>query len=268
MIDSLRLYFRYVAVSLRGHMQYRASFVMLSIGFFFTGGIGFLGLWALFARFKTLKGWSLAEAALFYGLVNTAFGAAEIIGRGFDLFPNLVRSGDFDRLLLRPRSTALQIAASDMYVMKIGRLLQGLVVLLWAAAALDVDWTALRVALTLFALLGGTCMFVGLFILQATAAFWTIQSLEVMNILTYGGSEMGSYPLTIYRPWFRTFFIFVVPLACVTYFPALAILGRDDPVVASPVWFRWAAPAVGVLFLLVTLQVWKFGVRHYRSTGS
>jgi len=267
-IDSLRLYFRYVAVSVRGYMQYRASFVMLSLGFFCTGFIGFLGLWALFARFKTLAGWSLAEVALFYGLVNTAFGAAEIIGRGFDLFPNMVRSGDFDRLLLRPRSTALQIAASDMYVMKIGRLLQGLVVLLWAAAALHVDWTLARVALTLFALVGGACLFMGLFVLQATAAFWTIQSLEIMNTVTYGGCESGQVPITVYRPWFRKFFTFVVPLACVTYFPALAILGRDDPVVASPVWFRWAAPTIGVLFLLVTLRVWRFGVRHYRSTGS
>jgi ABC-2 type transport system permease protein len=36
----------------------------------------------------------------------------------------------------------------------------------------------------------------------------------------------------------------------------------------TPAFFHWTAPAVGVAFLLVSLQVWKLGVRHYRSTGS
>ncbi|MCP4757321.1 MAG: hypothetical protein GY866_41195 [Proteobacteria bacterium] len=57
-------------------------------------------------------------------------------------------------------------------------------------------------------------------------------------------------------------------MACVTYFPALAILGREDTVVGSPVWFQWSAPLVGVFFFLICLQLWKIGVRHYRSTGS
>ena len=86
--------------------------------------------------------------------------------------------------------------------------------------------------------------------------------------MTYGGTEAGQFPLSIYRPWFRRFFTFVVPLACVSYFPALTILGRSDPFLASFPWLGWTAPLVGVAFLLATLQVWQFGVRHYRSTGS
>ncbi len=81
-------------------------------------------------------------------------------------------------------------------------------------------------------------------------------------------AETGQFPLSIYRPWFRKFFIFVVPLGCVSYFPALAILGREDQAIGSPHWFQCSAPLIGVVFLLISLQVWKFGVRHYRSTGS
>jgi len=96
----------------------------------------------------------------------------------------------------------------------------------------------------------------------------TTETLEIFNTVTYGGTETAQYPLSIYKGWFRRFFTFVVPLACISYFPALAILGRDDPVAGSPVWFRWAAPLVGVVFFVISLQVWKVGVRHYRSTGS
>ena len=37
--------------------------------------------------------------------------------------------------------------------------------------------------------------------LQATLAFWTVDSLEVAKTLTYGGVEAGQYPLDIYARW-------------------------------------------------------------------
>jgi len=267
-VNAARLYLRYVGVSVRGQMQYRASFLMLALGQFLVTGMEIVGIWALFARFKSLGGWRLEEVALFYGLIHVAFAIAEGAGRGFDIFPGMVKSGEFDRLLLRPRSTVFQVAAREVQLMRVGRLAQGLVVLVWAAAALDVQWSAARIALLVFTILGGVCLFAGLFVLSATLAFWTTETLEIFNTVTYGGTETGQYPLSIYKGWFRRFFTFVVPLACVSYFPALAILGRDDPVAGSPVWFRWAAPAVGAAFLALSLLAWRVGVRHYRSTGS
>ena len=268
MADNLQLYFKLLGISIRGQMQYRASFILTTIGSFLTTCVEFLAIWALFDRFKSLQGWRLEEVALFYGIVHVAFALAEAIGRGFDTFSDMVKSGDFDRLLLRPRSTALQVAAQELQLMRIGRLLQGLVVLIWAAGALNVEWSIAHVGLLMFAIIGGVCLFIGLFVLQATLSFWTIESLEIMNTMTYGGIETSQYPLSIYRPWFRKFFTFVVPLACVSYFPALAILGREDTAIGSPQWFLWVAPAIGIIFLMVCLQFWKFGVRHYRSTGS
>jgi len=266
--NALQIYFKYIGISIRGQMQYRASFILTTIGSFLTTCVEFLAIWALFDRFKSLQGWRLEEVALFYGLVHVAFALAEGVGRGFDIFPGMVKSGNFDRLLLRPRSTALQVAAQELQLMRIGRLLQGLVVLLWATSALNVEWTIARVGLTMFTITGGVCLFIGLFIIQATLAFWTTESLEVMNTMTYGGNETAQYPLSIYRPWFRKFFTFIVPLACVSYFPALAILGRTDAAIGSPTWFQWTAPMIGIIFLIVCLQIWEFGVRHYRSTGS
>jgi len=267
-IDAARLYVRYLGISVRGQMQYRASFVMSAVGLLIVTTAEFLGIWALFARFGTLRGWRLAEVAMFYGLITVAFALAETIARGFDMFPGMVKSGVFDRLLLRPRSAAFQVAAGVLPLHRAGRLLNGAIVLAWAAAALNVIWTPGRIALLAFAIVGGVCLFCALFVLQATLAFWTTETLEIMNAVTYGGTETGHYPLSIYAPWFRRFFTFVVPLACVSYLPALAILGRADDALGSSRWFQCSAPLIGVAFLLISLQVWKFGVRHYRSTGS
>ena len=252
---------------MRAQMQYKASFVMASIGHFVITLSEFIAVAALFARFGTLRGWTLPEAGLLYGIVSLAFASAEAAARGFDLFPNMVKSGDFDRLLLRPRSTVLQLLGQEFQLMRIGRFSQGLVVLVWSACKLGAIWTPAKVLLVVSSVFGGACMFSGLFVLQATMAFWTIESLEMMNTMTYGGVETAQYPLNIYAPWFRRFFTFVVPLACVNFFPSMAILGRAESS-GIPIIACWLAPVVGALFLVAALQAWRVGVRHYRSTGS
>jgi ABC-2 type transport system permease protein len=252
---------------MQSQMEYRGSFIMQSIGHFLITCIEFASIWILFDRFGSIRGWTLPEVGLFYGLVNTAFAVSDAASHGFDMFASLVKSGDFDRLLLRPRGTALQVAGQELTLRRVGRLAQGLAVLGWSCARLSITWTIPKAALLIGAIACGACLFFGVIVLQATAAFWTTESLEMFNALSFGGVASTQYPLSIYRKWFQKFFTFAVPLAAVSYFPALAILGKDDPLGSSPL-FQCLAPLIGVAFLAVSLQVWKFGVRHYRSTGS
>jgi ABC-2 type transport system permease protein len=265
---SLRLLLHYIAVSVRGQMQYKTSFAIGVLAQFLLMGVEWIAIWSLFARFGNLATWTLPEVALLYGMANMAFAISETAARGFDIFGyRVVKQGDFDWLLLRPRSTALQVAGLEFRLRYLGRFVQGAVVLSWATAKLGIAWTFAKAGLAAAAILGGACMFSGLFVLQAVLCFWTTESLEILNTVTYGGVETAQYPLAIYRDWFRKFFTYVIPLACLNYFPALAILGRTDPS-GVPAVIQWMSPVFGVLFLLVTLRIWEFGVRHYRSTGS
>jgi ABC-2 type transport system permease protein len=266
-MNELRLYGRYASISLRAQLAYRASFLMQTAGQFAITGIEFLGIWTLFSRFGGLRGWTLPEVALFYGMISITWAIADSIARGFDVFGQTVKSGEFDRILLRPRSTVLQLIGQEVTLRRIGRFVQGLAVLVFATVALNITWSADRIALLAFAIAGGVCVFLGLVVLQATSAFWTTESLEVWNAFTYGGVSMSQYPLAIYRPWFRRFFTFVIPLGCINYLPGVAILGRPDPL-GTPILLQWSAPAIGPIFLAMCLQCWKIGVRHYQSTGS
>jgi len=266
MSATLRLYLLYLRASVRSQLQYRASFVLMTVGHFLVVGIEFAGVRMLFDRFGNLRGWSLAEVALLYGVANVSFAVAEGMGRGFDTFGAMVKSGDFDRLLLRPRGTAFQVAAQEVQLMRAGRLTQGLLVLMWGLWDLGFSWADLWWLPIAGGVVGGIGVFYGLFIVQATLAFWTVESLEVLNTLTYGGVETSQYPLTIYRERFRQFFTFVVPLACVNFLPVQAALHQAPP---PELLFWTVAPAVvGAAFLLAALQLWELGVRRYRSTGS
>jgi ABC-2 type transport system permease protein len=266
-MNGLALYFRYAGVSLRGQMQYPRTFVVMNASQFCGTAIEILGIAALFGVFGHIRGWTLAQVAIFYGVVNGAFALTDLATRGFEVFgPEFVRTGAFDRLLLRPRTTALQVLGHELRL-RFGRLLQAVIAFLVGASAVGLAFTPAHLLLLAWALAGGMALFGGILLLQATLSFWTVDALEVANILTYGGVQAGQCPLSVYAAWFRDLLIFVVPIGCVAYFPVVALLGARDPL-GAPAWLLPLTPAFGFLFLAVALKIWGVGVAKYASTGS
>ena len=260
----MRLYGKYLRMVIRSALQYRLAVWLVIAGQFLVSFLIYFGMVLMFRRFGGLDGWSFAEVALCFGVAHVAFAVSECLSRGFDMFPRMVVSGDFDRILLRPRATALQVLGSGFEITRIGNLLQGGLVLVFAVSGLDTVWSAGKVATLVFMVLGGIGVFCGIFILGATMSFFTVQGLEFINIFTNGGQEMASYPLTIYSKWLTRFFTFVIPFGCMNYLPLLYLTGRVD---SHPVLYM-AAPFLGILFLVPCLWVWSLGVRRYASTGS
>lgn len=267
-MNGLALYGRYVVTSLRAQAQYPTSTLMLTAGHCAATSIEILGVFALFHRFGSVGGWSFGEAALFYALVNIMFSLADLLSRGFEVFgSDFVRTGAFDRVLLRPRAAALQLAGYEVRLSRLGRLIQASIVLILATNLVPIVWDAEAVAIALWAIAGGVALFMGIMVLQATLAFWTVDSLEIMNVLSYGGVQAAQYPLNIYAAWFRRVLTFGLPLACVAYYPVLAILRRPDPL-GAPDWLLPLAPVAGFAFLALSFVAWRAGMARYASTGS
>ena len=267
-MNGLGLYLRYISSCLRAQMLYPTAFLLRFGSQLLITITEFGGVFALFARFRHIGSWHFADIALFYGSVSTSFALAEMTSRGFEMFgPQFVKTGDFDRVLLRPRAEALQLAGFEFGFTSIGRVLQGLFAIAVAVTLLPLSWDAGRIALLLWAISGGVALFWAILILQATLAFWTVEALEVTNTLTYGGVEAGQYPLDIYANWFRKFLLFVVPIGCVTYLPISALLGRAE-ITGVPAPLAGLAPTAAFAFLVAALSAWRVGVRHYTSTGS
>jgi len=98
-MDSLRLYVRLIACSLRGQLAYRATFLTKLVGNFAVTVFEFLGIWALFTRFGTLGGWTLREVALLYGTVDVGFALADMLSRGFDRFGTILKAGERSNII-------------------------------------------------------------------------------------------------------------------------------------------------------------------------
>jgi ABC-2 type transport system permease protein len=266
MTETLRLYRRLVGARVRAQWQYRTSFVLDSLTVFVITFIDFVEVLVLFRFFPTLDGWSIEEVAFLYGVAGIGFALADLVGGHIEDVSALIRSGQFDALLLRPAGTLMQTIGSDLALRRVGKFAQAFLVLIWSLTRVDIDWTVAKVLLCVAAVLSAAAIFLALFIALSCVQFFVLGAGEIANGFTYGGHYTTQYPVSIYGRWLRRLLSFGFGLAFVSYLPGLAILDKADPL-ALPEWLRYASPLVGAAMLIVARLVWHWIVRHYRSAG-
>ncbi len=269
MLYRLDLYRRLIGVQMRSQLQYRTAFLLDTLTTASQVVTAFLTLALILQRFDNVGGWKLPEVAFLYGMVEMAFGSMDMLFSGFDPdnFSLQVQRGLLDQLMLRPVDITLQVLGSEFIVRRIGRIAQGAAVFALGLALLPIQWTPLKLVYLPVVFASLVCFFGGLFIIGATITFWTVESIEAVNIFTYGGTEMMAYPMSIYPDWMRRFFTYIVPAIFLNYYPALYILGKPDPL-GLPAFAPFLAPVAGFSVLLVAALFWQFGLRHYQSTGT
>lgn len=251
----------------RSQASYRTSFVIDLVSNVGATVFDVLTVLVLFQVTRILGGFDVREAMVMVGLSACSFAIADLTVGNIERVRQYVRTGLMDAVLVRPLGALPQLLLMDLPLRKVSRALFGLAVLTVALAAADIDWNPGRVLLVVVTPLAGAVFFGSIFVASATLAFWWIDSGEVGNAFTYGGRDFTSYPVTVYGGWFRAVFAYGLGFAFVAYHPALALLGRADPL-GLPGWVGWAAPGVAGLATVGAAAAWRTGIRHYRSTGS
>lgn len=257
---------RLVGAQVRSQLQYRASFVLDVTGTFLISFLDFFAILIVFHNVPALGSWNVHEVALLYAISMISFALTDLLIGHLDLLPQKVRDGTFDLVLVRPRSSLLQVAALDFQLRRLGKAVQGAIVLAYALSSLQIHWTAGRVAMLVLTFPVGVVLFSAVWVAGACIAFWTVDGGEFTNAFTYGGNFLTEYPVDLYSRWARRLLAYVVPLAFVAYFPALYILGKPDPL-GLPRALEFAGPLVAAAACLVAAGIWRFAVRHYRSAG-
>lgn len=249
-------------IHIKSVMQYKGSFLLSVIGQFLVSFNIFLGVYFMFRRFPEVEGFNYSEVLLCFSIMLMEFSLAECFARGFDQFSSLVKSGEFDRVLVRPRGTIIQVLGSKFDMTRCGRMLQAAVMFIYGIHRGNIQWNLFKIITLIFMLIGGTALFTGLFLICAALSFFTLEGLEFMNVFTDGAREYGKYPIGIYGKRMLRLCTFIVPYALVQYYPLLYLIGRRK----SAGWVL--VPLTAVLFLIPCYALWRFGVRKYQSSGS
>ncbi len=199
-MKSIKLLLHFFRLQIRSQLQYPVSFILEVLSGLIIMGFYFVAFALTFARFDNIGGWNLGEVAFVWGLAEFSFGIMDMVFSGFDydIFGPMIRKGQFDQLLLRPANITLQVFGSRFVLRRLGKMIEGLIIFIYSLTLLRVEWTALKLIYLPVLVVSQVFFFGSLFVIGATTTFWTMERLEILNIFSYGGNEVMSYPMHIF----------------------------------------------------------------------
>jgi len=263
-VNEFSLYWRYVKIHVNSQLQYK-SWPMEILFILFIVLTDPLDAMLMLDRFGSVGGYSASQIMLVYALAVISYGVSCMVARGFDYFPRMLRGGEFDRVLLRPRSLVLQTAAQANF--QYHRLCRVIGMGFVAAACLraqGVAPSARVIGILLCGVLGGALIYQGLFMLFASFAVFTLNIEHLSDAIIFGGIlQTAKTPPGALPEWMRVTFTYIFPSFLFCYYPAAAACGWGESV-----WMGFMAIPAGVAFFGLSLALWGRAVLRYKSTGS
>lgn len=258
----LSLYGYFLVQRFKILMEYRLNFFIGAVSTAILQGASLATIWVVMRQIPSLNGWNFYEVLLIYGLLTMGESITHMFADNlWTVGWNYVRTGDFDRFLVRPINPLFHLLADRFCHDGIGNFITGAVLVGTAMTNLHIDLTLLRALYILVSVLSGGVIFVALNLITATSVFWIVESIPVTQVV-FNMNEFAKYPLNIYHNAIRILLTWLIPYGFVSFYPASYLLGRDAGIMV------WLSPVVATVFIVMAYRVWLFGLRHYSGTGS
>ena len=260
--DYIRLYFVIETQYIKARMQYRADFIISSIGMFFSS-LATLGVfWVIFNSIPDLAGWTFMQLVFIYGFYMIAISPMQI------LFDNIwqirfhVLQGTFLKYYFRPLNMMFYYMSEVFDLKGLTQLAAGIILLIYTSIQLHIDWTLARTALLIVTLFSASLVQISITLMAGCAAFWVLDSYPVLG-LAWKLREFAPYPMNIFDGAFRFTFTYIIPLGFIAFYPSQLFL---QPQQVSPLIYF--SPIVGIGLFALTYWIWTLGVNSYTGTGS
>lgn len=258
-----RLYLKLQLIQLRTVIEYRADFWIGILGSALMHGAGLVFITALFGQIDELGGWLAWEVAILYGLTLIPAGLRELFCDGPWLLRSLVNSGEFDRLLVRPVSPAMQAATRLASIHGVGQLSLGLALLFLGAARSGMDWSVWKAVFLLVSILSSFGLLCAIGFLVNMIGFWEPSAQSAIPTAYAMLIDFAKFPLGIYGIVIQILVTVIAPFAFVSYFPALVLLDKET----SWRWLGFASPLVTLAVVVITSWLWGKALNRYQGVG-
>lgn len=262
MIKYIILYVEFLKQNIKTMLEYKTDFVIGVFSTLLTQFYGIFFVWVIFENLKQIQGWTFYEITFVYGLLTLA--------KGIDMFffDNLhalgfeyVREGKFDIFMLRPISPLFQLVASHTQQDGLGLVTLGIIVITKSLAELHIALNIWQVLLLLVFILSGAAIISAINLIFATTGFKTMNSHIVMSSIN-SFQEFAFYPILIYPKFISFILTWIIPFAFASFYPANYFLHKGFEI------YSFFTPIVAIVLWIIAINVWRFGLRNYESTGS
>jgi ABC-2 type transport system permease protein len=251
-----------VSISTLTAMQYRADFVVRGLIAVLWMGVTLVPVLVVFGVRRTVAGWSFPESLLvvaWFTLLHAVLEGA--VSPSLTAVVEHVRHGTLDFVLLKPADAQFLVSTAKIEPFHAVDVIGAMVMFSYAFTKLGRWPNALEVAAGLAFLILAVVILYSFWILVVSASFWVV---KVDNLSYLFGSlfDAARWPITVFRGALRIVFTFVFPIALLTTYPAMALLGKLEVKTA------FGALAGGLAFAAVARRVWRRALSFYTSASS
>jgi ABC-2 type transport system permease protein len=260
MLGSLARYTLNREMAFRGNFLVKVSVEVLWLGIL----LAFYG--TVFAKTRSIAGWSEAHYLFFVGCFFAMNGLIEMLFLdNCNEFAELVRTGDLDFLLLKPIDEQFLISCRKMDWGTAPNVLMGLAVMVTALAQMHWAFDPVRLAVFLVTFACGTAIAYSFMLLLTALSVWMVRNQSLME-MWWLFTSLARYPKEIFLgTWAEpigVFFTFVLPILLVVNIPAAAMVRVLDP---RMVGFTLASTAA---LVWLSRRFFLYALRSYRSASS
>ena len=219
-------------------------------------------LLVVFHHRPEVSGWRFEEALVVIGWFTLMKGVLEgAVNPSLQSVVEHIRKGTLDFVLLKPADAQFLVSTAKFEPWRVIDVLGALAVFAIAFHRMGRAPEPGHVAAALALLAAAACTLYSLWILVVSAAFFVVK-VDNLSFLFSSIFDAARWPITVFRGAWRIVFTFVVPLALMTTYPALALLGRLDARTAA------LALAGAAAFAALARAIWVRAIGHYTSASS
>jgi ABC-2 type transport system permease protein len=221
----------------------------------------------IFSKTKVVANWSRDEYLFFIGCHYALAGVVEAFFlSNCTNFPEMIRTGDLDFILLRPIDEQFLVSTRWVDWSSLASVLLGAGVM--GFALFDLHWVFDPVRAAAFVVLFscGVAMAYSFIMLLTSTSVWMVRNQNLME-LWWLFTTLMRYPREIYQgSWgfpFGVFFTFVIPVVLIVNVPAhVMVKPLDDPYLLVIMVI-----STGVL-LWASRRFFRYALQSYRSASS
>ena len=259
----LRIFSLLVNTGLMQQMAYRPHFFAMLAGKVIRIALLLLFFQAVFLKVDRIGSWGYDQVLLLFATFHVIDFLMSITfhrNLAFQL-PQTVHSGDFDARMLFPVNLLFLSSLERIELIDFASFLPTLGFLGYVLYRLEFAFTGGQLLVYLMLLSNALLFLFAAVLAVASLSFWTTQSGGLARIFD-SLLKVGRYPIEVFEGFWRSVFLYVLPLVLIAQLPSEALLG-----ILSARAVLAATAATGFL-LALALLLWRAGLKRYQSASS
>jgi ABC-2 type transport system permease protein len=243
-------------------VQYRLEFFVEGALAIFWQAVTIIPLWVVFGTRESVAGWTFSEALVVIGwfMALKAFLEGAVSPSLMSVIEH-VRKGTLDFVLLKPVDAQLLVSFAKVEPWRVIDLLGATAVFVYAFRQLGYAPGPRQIAAAAAMLLAALLVMYSIAIVVVSIAFVAVR-VDNLMFLFQSIFDAARWPSSVFRGVLAVLFTFVLPLALMTTYPALALLGKLTLPTAL-------GAAIGsIAFAAAARVTWRASMRRYTSASS